>query len=434
MACVLLAALATYVVPSGAYDRQLDEMTGQELVVAGTWKPVPAAPVDLFGAMVALPRGLVAAAEVVFLIFLIGGAFTVVDATGTLKSGIEGLVRAMRGADLLVIPIVSLAFAVGGIVENLQEECIAVMPVLVLLTRRLGLPPLAAPLMSVGPAMVGSAFSPMNPFQVGIAQRVAELPLMSGWPLRTVLLVAGLALWITSTMRWARRERTVPARDTLPAETALAGRHLVVLAALFLTFGVLVYGLLVRGWGFNEMSGLFFLMAVVVGLVGGLGLEGTARAYAKGFRDMAYAAVLVGFARAIFVVLSDGRIVDTIVHGLFQPLAGLSPMLSLLGMMMAHLLIHIPVPSVSGHAMLTMPVLVPLSDLLGISRQSTVLAYQCSAGLGDLVIATNGALLAVLAAAGVGYDTWIRWVFPRFLALLALGALAAVAAVSIGYR
>ena len=155
--------------------------------------------------------------------------------------------------------------------------------------------------------------------------------------------------------------------------------------------------------------------------------------YGRGFRDIACAAIVVGFARAIFVVLSDGQIVETIVHGLFTPIVGLPATLSALGMMAAHLVIHFPVPSVSGHAMLTMPVLVPLGDLLGLSRQVVVLAYQCSAGVADLVVPTNGSLLAILAAAGLRYDEWIRWVFPRFLVLLGLGALGVVTGITIGF-
>jgi uncharacterized ion transporter superfamily protein YfcC len=432
--CVLLAALASYLVPAGEYDRVVDEATGRTVVVAGTFQHVDPAPVGFFAAIVALPLGLIDAAEVVFLIFLIGAAFTVVDATGALRGGIEWLMHRMRGSDLWILPIVSLPFAIGGVIENLQEEMIALIPVLLILTRRLGLPPLAAALVTIGPAMIGSAFSPMNPFQVGIAQGIAELPLMSGWGLRVILLVLALAFWMISTMRWAQRVRTEPEEVPGEHDSALNVRHVAILALVGSTFSFLVYGILGRGWGFNEMSALFFIMGVVVGLVGRLGLQGTASAYAQGFRDMAYAAMVVGFARAIFVVLSEGRIVDSIVHALFTPIENLPTMLAALGMMVAHLFIHFPVPSVSGHAVLTMPILVPLGDLLGISRQVVVLAYQSSAGLADLVIPTNGSLLAILAAGGLRYDEWIKWTFPRFLVLLAGGAVAVLVAVAIGWQ
>ncbi|HSM59628.1 MAG TPA: hypothetical protein VK849_02475, partial [Longimicrobiales bacterium] len=198
------------------------------------------------------------------------------------------------------------------------------------------------------------------------------------------------------------------------------------------TFVVAVLGMLRWGWGFDELSGAFFIMGIVVGGLAGLGPGGTAEAYVKGFRDMAYAAILIGFARAIFVVLQDGRIVDTIVHGMFTPLEDLPLLASALGMVAAQAAIHVPVPSVSGQAVLTMPVLVPLSDLLGLSRQVTVLAYQYGAGLCDLLTPTNGALMAILGVAGVRFEEWIRFATPLYLVLVALGAVSIVIGIAIG--
>ena len=180
------------------------------------------------------------------------------------------------------------------------------------------------------------------------------------------------------------------------------------------------------------MSATFFVMGVAAGVVSGLGLGGTARAFTDGFRSMAYAAVLIGFARSIFVVLSDGRIVDTIVQGLFAPLAGLPMALSAVGMMVMHALLHLPVPSTSGQAVLTMPILAPLADLLGMSRQVAVLAYQYGAGLADLVVPTNGALLAMVAAAEVPFERWLRFALPLAGLVALLGGAAVLAALALG--
>jgi uncharacterized ion transporter superfamily protein YfcC len=182
------------------------------------------------------------------------------------------------------------------------------------------------------------------------------------------------------------------------------------------------------------MAALFFAMGIVAGLVGGLGVGGTAEAYVAGFRAMAYAALLIGFARAIFVTLQQGRIIDTIVQGFFTPVAHLPLALSAVAMMGVHVLVHVPVPSPSGHAVLTLPILVPLADLLGLSRQVTVLAYQYGGGLCELLTPTNGALLAILAAAGVRYEDWLRFVLPVLAALFALGAGAIGVGVAIGLR
>jgi len=430
--CVLLAAVGSWLLPAGEYDRRPDEATGRTVVVAGTYHRVARTPVGPFAAVVALPRGMIDASEVVFLVFLVGGAFTVVDETGTLKRAMGGLARAMAGRDLLVIPIVSLFFATGGVVENMQEEIIPLVPVLIVLAGRLGFTPLVAVSMSAGAAFVGSAFSPINPFQVQIAQKLAELPLLSGALFRIVFLLLALALWIGATMRWAAVTRV----DARAAETGHTERlrraDLVILGLVLATFGVVVWGIMRLGWGLNDLSAAFFVMGIVVGGVAGMGVAGTAEAYVKGFQSMAYAALLIGFARAIYVVLQDGHIVDTIVHGLFTPLEGLPVFASALGMVAAQTAIHVPVPSVSGQAVLTMPVLVPLSDLLGMSRQITVLAYQYGAGLCDLITPTNGALMAILGVAGVRFEEWIRFAAPLWLGLVLLGALSIAVGLALG--
>jgi uncharacterized ion transporter superfamily protein YfcC len=195
-----------------------------------------------------------------------------------------------------------------------------------------------------------------------------------------------------------------------------------------------VYGTLKLDWGFNEMGGLFFLMGVIAGLIGGLGVDGTARAYVDGFRDMAFAGLLIGFARAIFVVMNDGHIIDTIVNGAFQPLAHLPGSVSAVGMIGVQALVHVPVPSVSGQAVLTMPILAPLSDLIGVSRQIAILAYQVGAGLCELLTPTNGALMAVIAAAVVRYDRWLKFAIPMWLMLMAFGAVAVVTGAALGFR
>jgi uncharacterized ion transporter superfamily protein YfcC len=283
----------------------------------------------------------------------------------------------------------------------------------------------------MGASAVAATFSPIDPFMVGIAQQVAGVPLLSGSAYRIIFLIAALGCWIVLTMRYAARTRTQPeisaAGDAERIDTARA----VVLALVLIAFVAFVVGVMRYGWGFDELAALFFAMGVLAGIIGGLRLNGTAEAFVDGFRAMAFAGLLIGFARAIYLILEQGRIIDTIVHGLFVPIADLPPALSAIGMMVAQALIHIPVPSTSGQAVLTMPVLVPLSDLIGLSRQITVLAYQYGAGLTELLTPTNGALMAMLAAAGVPYSQWLRFMAPRYLALAALGLTAIVIGVVI---
>jgi uncharacterized ion transporter superfamily protein YfcC len=432
VACTLLAAAASYVVPAGEYDRRDDPVTGRSIAVAGTYHRVPQRPVGPFAAMIAIPRGMADAAAVIFFVFLVGGAFAVVDKTGALRWGVDRLAHGLAGRGALVIPISCLAFATGGALEHMSEEIIALVPVLLVLTRSLGMDPLTAVAMSFGAAAVGAAFSPIDPFLVGIAQKVAGLPLLSGAAFRLAFMGPALALWIWGILRHVARTRTAPRAADAAQASALGPRHGGVLALVIFTFAVFVFGVLRLGWDFTEMAALFFVMGVAAGLIGGLRLSGTATAFADGFGAMASAALLIGFARGIYVVLNDGHIVDTLVYGLFTPLGKLPLTLSALGMMIAQTAVHVPVPSTSGQAVLTMPVLAPLSDLLGLSRQVTVLAYHYGAGLCELLTPTNGALMAILAAAGVRYEDWLRFLAPIYLWLFALAAVAVGVGIAVG--
>ncbi|WP_151088902.1 YfcC family protein [Hymenobacter baengnokdamensis] len=421
---IMLAAALSYVLPAGQFDRRPNAATGREVVVPGSYQRLPATPVGPLGVALAVPKGLLEAGAVVFLIFLAGGAFTVVDQTGALRYGVDWLLRHAQGREVLLIPLVCLLFATMGALENMGEEIIALVPVLLVLMRRLGYPVLTAVAASLGAAVVGAAFSPINPFQVGIAQKLAQLPLLSAAGYRLAFLALALLIWIMGTVRYATRYRTAPnttAHDE-PAATAGAGRHGLVLLLLLIAFSLFAYGVVSLGWDFDQMSALFFVLGVGAGLLGGLGFTGTAEGFVTGFRDIAFSAILIGFARAIFVVLEQGHIVDTIVQGLATPLAHLPVALAALGMMGVQTALHLPVPSVSGQAVLTMPLLVPLSDLIGLPRQVTVLAYQYGAGMTDLLTPTNGALMAMLAACGVRYDQWLRFAGPLYILLLALGA------------
>ena len=430
--CLLLAALLTHLLPAGRFERREDPVTGRTVVVAGTYAPAEPAPVSAFRALVAIPRGMADAAGVIFYVFLVGGAFAVVERTGALARMVDWLVTRLSGRGLLMIPVAGLAFGLGGVLIQMQEELIAFVPMLLLLTRRLGFSPLTAVAVSIGASTAGAAFSFINPFQVGIAQKVAQVPLLSGTGFRLAFLIPAWLIWTAWVMRFAQRTRTAPAPAEPVPEAAAGWRQTAVLVTMLGGFAVFIFGVLRFGWDFDQLAAVFFIMGVVAGLVGGLGLTGTAEGFADGFRAMAFAALLIGFARGIYVVLEDGRVVDTIVQGLFAPVAGLPSTVAALGMMLAHVAIHVPVPSTSGQAVLTLPLLVPLSDLIGLSRQVTVLAYHYGAGICDLVTPTNGALMAMLAATGVRYDEWFRFVMPVALLLLALGGVAVAVGVAVG--
>jgi len=419
------------VIPAGQYDRRDDPATGKKIVVAGSFHHVDSHPIGPFDTLLSVPHGMIDAASVIFFVFLVGGAFTAVEETGALRKAVGALVLAVGDRRALVIPIVSLAFAAAGALENMAEEIIALVPVLILVTRRLGFDAITAVAISIGAAGIGAAFSPINPFQVQIAQKVVGLPLLSGWAFRSVAMVLALAIWIGWTWRHAMRTRRAPEAGDA-ATASLPPRAWAVLIIVIATFAVFIYGVIRLGWDFDQMAALFFAMGIVAGFAGGLGAGGTAQAFVNGFGSMAYAAMLIGFARAIFIALDQGRVVDTIVNALVSPLQHLPIAACAIGMMVVQAVIHFPVPSVSGQAVLTMPLLVPVSDLIGLSRQVTVLAFQYGAGLTELVTPTNGAVVAVAAASGVKFGDWLSFAVPIYLLMLVFAAITIVVAIVTG--
>lgn len=419
---IVIAAAITWVVPAGEYERAVDEETGRTVAVAGTYREVPRSPVGPFELAVAIPRGFIEGADVIATILFVGAAFFLVDRVGTLARLVGALVRGLGGRGLLAIPIAALFFGTMGALENMQEEIVALVPVLLVLASRTGVDAVTIVAASAGAAVVGSAFGPTNPFQAGIALTLAELPVLEGGGLRLAMWAVGIAVWIGWTLRYAARNRTPI--EAAPADDGggVTARDIAIVTCVLLPLAAYVIGALRWEWGFNELSGAFIVGAAAVGIIARLGATGTTTALLEGMQAMLPAALLVGLARSIALVLADGKVIDTILHAFAQPLGQMPPAASALLMVPAHAAIHVPVPSVSGQAALTMPVMVPLSDLIGLSRQVTVLAYQTGAGLMDMLTPTNGALLAVLLAAGVPYQRWLRfavggWVLTTFVGI-----------------
>ena len=416
---VAVAALLTWLLPAGAYERRTDQATGKEVGVAGTYARVAQAPVGPVAAVLAVPRGIIAGADVIVVVLLVGGAFALLEATGALGRLVGALVGRTRQPRLVLV-VVCLLFATLGALENMQEEIIPLIPVLVVLSRGLGFGAVTAVGMSLGSAAIGSAFGPTNPFQTVLALRFAELPPLSQPALRFTLLVAAVAVWIAWTVAMAPRDDVRP-EHTTPSVDAATNRDFLMFAIVMLAFVPYVYGVVRLDWGFNELSGLFLVAGFAVGLTSGRTLSETAAAFLAGMQTLLPAAMFIGVARAISVVLNDGHVTDTIVRGLSLPLEHVPGMASAMLMVPVQALIHVPVVSVSGQAVLTMPIMAPLGDLLGFSRDATVIAYQTGAGLMDLLTPTNGAVLAVLLSARVDLGRWLRFAVPGVLLVAGVG-------------
>jgi uncharacterized ion transporter superfamily protein YfcC len=429
---IAIAAALTWMLPAGEFNRRDDPVTGRRVAVAGSYHAVERHPVGPFAALVAVPRGFVEGGEVIAVVLFVGGAWVLVDRLGTMTAVVGALVGFFRTRGFLAIPLVSIFFAVMGALENMQEEIIPLMPVLLLLGAGLGIDAVAVVAMSAGAAMVGSAFGPTNPFQAGIALKLAQLPPVSGGLLRLMMFILAVGAWIAFTTRYVARTRTAPAAPVQADAGGIDRRHAICLAAMLTPMALYVYGALRLGWGLNELSAAFFVGAIVAGMVGGLGLAQSLSAYLDGMQALLPAAFMVGLARSISLVLTDGRVVDSILNGLASALTRFPAVATAFLMVPAQALIHVAVPSVSGQAVLTMPLMVPLADLLGFSRQVPVLAYQVGAGLAELFTPTNGALMAVLLGASVPYERWLRFASMAIIVPLLVGLAGIAAAVWLG--
>lgn len=432
LGAVALAALCTWLIPAGEYQRALNEATARTVVVPGTYQAVAASPVGWFDLFVAIPRGIAAGADVIATILFVGGAFVVAERLGTLGRLLAALAARLGKRGLVALPVVIVFFGVMGALENMQEEIIAMVPVLLVLGSRIGVDGLTMVAASGGAAIIGSAFGPANPYQAGIAMTLAELPPLEGGWLRVAMWVAGMVLWTAWTLRHAGRNR-VPVEDAgSGGAEPVTTRDVLTLACVVAPILVYVVGALLWAWGFDHLSAAAIVGIILMGVVNRLDTTRLAEETLRGMQAMLPAAMMVALARSIALVLADGRVIDTILHAAAEPLRQVGPVASGLLMVPVQALIHIPVSSVSGQAALTMPIFAPLADLVGLSRQVAVLAYQTGAGLMELLTPTNGALLAVLLAAGVPFGKWVRFAIGGWALATAVGVGGILLAIAVG--
>ena len=429
---IIFCGICSYIIPKGQYERAIDPETNFETVVQGSYRVIEGEPLSIYTLFLSIPEGIIGRADLVVLVLLFGGCFYVIEKTGALKEGISFLTNKLQGKEELALIIVAAIFSTLGSLSGFQEEIIALTPLLLFFTRTLGYNACVAIAISHGAAVVGCSFGPLNPFGVGIAQSLVNLPYLSALGFRIVALVLGFILWMTIIIRYGNKNRIT--RETEPEKvvTRLHTRHAVILGLVVLGFAIMMVGLLKFDWGFNEMSAEFFVLGIIIGIIGKLGVNGTSTAYIEGFKEMTFAAIIIGLANSISIVLQKGMIIDSIIYGLFQPLQYLPSSISAVAMMGSQAILHFPIPSSSGQAILTMPILAPLSDLIGLSRQVCVLAYQYGAILMDFLVPTNGALMAIIAIAGISYDEWFKFAIKPLLIMFVFCAIVIMTAIHLG--
>lgn len=432
---VAICAVLTYLVPAGHYERVAGP-GGRMIVDPQSFGYVDQSPVGIFDFLLAVPKGMVEIAEIIFFIFIVGGSFGVVNATGAIEAGIGKITKKMVGKERAIIPIVMILFSLGGAIFGMAEETLPFVPIMVTLAIALGFDSLTGAGIVLAGAGAGFAAAFMNPFTVGVAQGIAELPLFSGMGYRIFCYISMLALTVAFIYWYAGRVKKDPARSLmheidktreeildLNVMREFTTSHQLVLLVLAGTMVLLVFGVMQYGWYIQEISALFLGMAILVGIVGRLGLNGFAVNLAEGMAALTTGALVVGFARAILVVLTQGNILDTILFGAATAVASLPSIFSAMGMYVFQCLLNYIVPSGSGQAAVSMPIMAPLGDLVGVTRQVAVLAYQFGDGISNIFTPTSGYFMAGLALAKIPWDRWAKWFLPLILLQYLLGAI-----------
>lgn len=330
----------------------------------------------------------------------------------------------------------SILFLIGGSAYGMYEEILALIPVMCGLMKRLGLGNEMAVGVSLGTASVASVFSPFNTFGLGISQPLAELPLFSGFAFRAVVFALAMIVWFAYLGWYAVRYRKITGTldDSIRPDHVGKWKRQDIAVLLVFNGGLVsvVTGAIVGHWDLPEFGAIFLLTGFVAGLAGGLGWRATAEQLAEGFRRIALACLLIGMARAISVVLSHGEVLDTIANALFSPLQHLPLGATSVMMMVSESVMCFPMPSDSGRAMMSLPILIPLSDLLHLSRQIPVNAFLFGGLVSGLITPTSGAMLAMLSLAGVSFGRWLRFIAIPGAILFALAIAAMVAGVALG--
>ncbi len=441
---LLLAATSTHFIPAGAFDRIKKE--NRQIVAPDSYHLVTSNPASAIDIFMAFPKGLLEVSHIVFYIFIVGGAFGVIAATGAIDAGIHALVRSLGKFQNALVPTLTFAFAVGGGTFGMAEETLPFLPALVLLSRSLGYDSLTGGAIALVGANAGFAGAFLNPFTVGVAQGIAGLPLFSGLEFRfgvwlmlslvTVIYVSRYAARVKrepqSSSVFALDQQRAPIEET-SAQAKLQPRQALVLVLFMLTFAVLIYGALELEWGINELSALFFALTIIAGPAGGLSLNTTAEKFIEGAASLTGGALVVGLARATLVVLTEAQVIDTIMLALSNLVRELPSQVSVLGIYVSQVLLSIIVPSGGGQAAISIPLLAPLSDLLGVTRQTMVLAYQFGDGFTNIFTPTQGYFMAGLALIGIPWNIWARWLLPLLMIWLALGLVALLIAHAIAF-
>lgn len=445
IAIILVAAAATYFIPAGEFTRYEDEVTGKTLVEAGSYHTIESNPINPIKIPVAIYTGIVDSAPILTFMLIIGGAFQVITSTGALTALCKKLSKTFSKKKYFVIPVFLTIFSIFGFTMGMSSEVMIFVPIGITLALLLGLDKVTGTAMIALGAAIGFTSGILNPFNVGVAQDIAELPLFSGMGYRVFILVVLLVATSAYIIYYAKKVEAHPEKSIIygikedqeytfdDVSDVMNKRQVGVLIVMAVCFGVLIYGLSKLGWYFEEMSALFIFMGIICGFVNGYGPSRIAKEFGEGAKGIVVGCLIIGIARTVEVILSDACILDTIVYGIVNVVDALPNSIKAVGMFLCQSLINCVIVSGTGQAAVTMPLMVPVADLVGISRQTAVLAFQLGDGFSNSVLPMSSSLMGYLAVSKIPYSKWLKFMMPLFLIWTGLGCLFMLGALMIGY-
>ncbi|MBF4693549.1 YfcC family protein [Fusibacter ferrireducens] len=436
---ILGAALLSYILPAGTYETIGDTKT----IDPNSFHFIERTPVNPFQAILSISKGMVKASSIIFTVFLVSGAFKVINDTGSIDSAIDSLSNRLKSKVIILIPIIMICMSVLGYLGIIVNQTIVFIPIGLIIARKLKMDPIVGLSMMYLATYSGFIGSGLCPFTVLVAQKIAGLPLLSGIEFRTVVFLFLLVSAIIYLMRYAKKVLDDPSKSILGTDyewaveahktAEFSAKHKIVLVALFITFGIYIYGAQKLSWGMNELNTVCILLAIFSGVIGGMSLDDMSKSFVAGCKMAVFSALLIGFATAISVVLSQGNIIHTIIYYASMPLGHLSSYLSALFMFFFNWGFNFFVPSGSGQAAVVMPILAPLSDVIGLSKQVTVSAYKYGDGITNLIIPTSGTLMGFIGLAKIPYEKWLKFILPLIGIWTAIAAASLLIGVAIGF-
>ena len=417
-AMILLSALLTWFVPGGEYVK------GEEGTLS--YRDVESVP-QLFGVFTALYHGFVKQSGIIIFILIVGGSFWLLNSTGAISVGIGRFIRSVGRYHKVVLVAITLLFSLAGAIFGMSEETIPFVGIVVPLVVSMGYDAFLGMLIVYVAANVGFSSAFLNPFTVGIAQEMAELPLFSGmeyrlicWALLTLLLILFVLFYAKSIYK---APQAAAEQQPFAAPQPMSAAQKIILIILFATIVLLVVGVTLWGWYMAEISGLFLAMGIVSGIVAGYDSGRISSEMIAGAKDILSSALVVGLASGIIVILQEGRIIDSILNSLQAALNNAGGEWSLSAMYGIQALINTIIPSATAKAAITIPIMAPFSDMVGVSRQAMVLAFQFGDGFTNMITPTSGVLIASLSMARITYSEWVRKIWRPVLALMVIGLL-----------